>query len=61
MLITDFRLSLSIPGGTRVVRNLPANAGERHKRHGSDSWVRKVPWSRKWEPTSVFLPGKFHG
>ena len=19
------------------------------------------PWRRKWQPTSVFLPGKFHG
>ena len=24
------------------------------------SWVRKIPWSRKWQPTQVFLPGKFH-
>ena len=23
--------------------------------------VRKVPWRREWQPTSVFLPGKFHG
>ena len=22
-------------------------------------WVRKIPWSRKWQPTLVFLPGKF--
>ena len=21
----------------------------------------KVPWSRKWHPTPVFLPGEFHG
>ena len=21
----------------------------------------EIPWSRKWQPTSVFLPGKFHG
>ena len=25
------------------------------------SLVGKIPWSRKWQPTSVFLPGKFHG
>ena len=25
------------------------------------SWVRKVPWRRKWHPTPVFLPRKFHG
>ena len=24
-------------------------------------WVRKIPWSRKWQPTSVFLPGKSQG
>ena len=24
-------------------------------------WVRKIPWSRKWQPTPVFLPGNFHG
>ena len=25
-----------------------------------DPWVWKIPWSRKWQPTPVFLPGKFH-
>ena len=30
-------------------------------RSGFNSWVRKIPWSRKWQPTPVFLPGKFHG
>ena len=33
----------------------------RHKRSGFDSWVRKIPWRRAWQPTPVFLPGKFHG
>jgi len=23
-------------------------------------WIRKIPWDRKWQPPSVFLPGKFH-
>ena len=23
--------------------------------------VRKIPWKRKWQPTPVLLPGKFHG
>ena len=32
--------------------------GRRHKRLGFDSWVGKIPWSRKWQPTPVFLPGK---
>ena len=28
---------------------------------GFGSWVGKVPWRRKWQPTPVLLPGKFHG
>ena len=31
------------------------------RRHKFDPWVGKIPWSRKWQLTSVFLPGKFHG
>ena len=26
-----------------------------------DPWVGKIPWRRKWQPTPVLLPGKFHG
>ena len=25
------------------------------------AWVGKISWRRKRQPTSVFLPGKFHG
>ena len=32
----------------------------RCKRHGFDTWVGKIIWSRKWQPTPVFLPGKSH-
>ena len=31
----------------------------RHNRRGFNPWVRKIPWSRKWQPSPVFLPGKF--
>ena len=31
-----------------------------HRRHGFSSWVGKIPWSRKWQYTLVFLPGKYH-
>ena len=31
------------------------------RRDGFDLWVRKIPYSRKWQPAPVFLPGKFHG
>ena len=33
----------------------------RCKRHRFDPWVGKIPWSRKWRPTPVFLPGESHG
>ena len=28
-------------------------------RPGLDSWVGKIPWSRKWQLAPVFLPGEF--
>ena len=31
------------------------------KRHRFDSCIRQIPWRRKWQPTPVFLPGKYHG
>ena len=30
-------------------------------RPGFDLQVRKIPWRRKWQPTPVLLPEKFHG
>ena len=42
-----------------MVKNLPA------MQKTQETWVRslveKIPWSRKWQPTPVFLPGKSHG
>ena len=26
-----------------------------------ETWVRKFPWRRAWQPTPVFLPGEPHG
>ena len=40
-----------------AVKNPPANA----KRWELDSWAGRISWSRKWQPASVFLPGKFQG
>ena len=28
---------------------------------GSDPWVGKILWRRKWQLTPVLLPGKFNG
>ena len=33
----------------------------RHRRCLFDPWVSNIPWSRKWQPVPVFLPGKSHG
>ena len=42
-----------------LVNNLSAKAGD--MRYGFDTWVQKIPWSRKWQLTPEFLPGKFDG
>ena len=33
----------------------------KRKRHGFTLRVRKIPWSRKQQPTPILLPGKSHG
>ena len=43
-----------------MVKNPPASAGDARV-VGSISWVGKIPWRRKWQPTPLFLPGKFLG
>ena len=30
----------------------------RQNRPRFDTWVGKIHWKRKWQPTPVFLPGK---
>ena len=40
----------------QTVKNLPAM-----QETGFDPWVGKIPWRREWQPTTVFLPGEFHG
>ena len=53
--------SRAFPGGA-VVKNLPADSGDLRDEGSRDtSWVRKIPWRCKWQPTLVFLPGIFHG
>ena len=47
-----FRVSLV----AQTVKNLPAMW-----RPGFNSWVRKIPWRRNWQPTPVFLPGESNG
>ena len=52
------------PLSTCTAHSPGAASGRAHLpmwRPGSNPWVRKIPWRRKWWPTPVFLPGKFHG
>ena len=39
------------PGGTSGKE--PTYLCRRHKRCGFNPWVRKIPWRRKWQPTST--------
>ena len=52
-LYFPYQIFANFPGGS-VVKNLPTNAGD------TDLIPGKIPWRRKWQPTLVFLPGKFH-
>ena len=57
--VLNFKIvSFLISGGT-VVKYLPA-VQEAHRCTFSP-WVGKIPWSRKLQPTPVFLPGESHG
>ena len=49
---------LGFPGGT-VIKTPPVNAGYARDK-GSIPVIRKITWSRKWQPMLVFLTGKFH-
>ena len=44
-----------------MVKNPSASAGDVRKRCRFHPWVGKIPWRRKWPPTPIFFPGKFHG
>ena len=49
--------------GNRVGASLVAQRKEsacQCRRCRFNPWVRKIPWRRKWQPSPVFLPGKFY-
>ena len=50
---------LGFPGGTDG-KELTSQC-RRHQRCEFETWVRKIPWRRAWQPTPVFLPGESHG
>ena len=47
------------------VRVFPMHSGKQSacqsRRLGFDTWVRKILWMRKWQPTPVLLLGESHG
>ena len=47
------------PGGTSGKES--ACQCRRCKKRQFNFWAGKIPWSRKWQPTPVFLPGKSLG
>ena len=57
--VGGLKMHTSLPGGS-VVKNPPANARDTGA-NIFNLWVGKMPWRRKWKPTTVFLPGKSHG
>ena len=44
-----------------VVQNPNANAGDRRKEGWiPDPWLGKIPWSREWLNSQVYLTGECH-
>ena len=58
-LVTDYTLGMGSRGGHRG--KIPTCHCRRRKRRRFDSWVKKIPWRRAWQPTPVSLPGESHG
>ena len=55
-------LSSLIYGTLRIPSSLTGKESAcQCRRCAFDPWVRKIPWRRKWQLTSVFLPGKSYG
>ena len=49
---------------TKVWEGLPGWLGDKESTivgNTFNPWFEKIPWSRKWQPTPLFLPGKSHG
>ena len=57
--IAETNKILCFPGGANGKE--PACQCRRPKRLGFNSWVRKIPWRRAWQPVSVLFPQESHG
>ena len=56
MLVSRKVVTFNVNPGSTVVKNLPALQETQVQ-----SLVGKISWSRKWQPTPVFLPRESHG
>ena len=54
--LSDHDQKLGFPGGASGKES--TCQFKRPKRHRFDPWVRKITWSRKWQPTPLFLAWK---
>ena len=57
---------LEVWGSLRHLGGFPGGASGKEstcqvRRRVFDLWIGKIPWSSKWQPTPVFLPGESHG
>ena len=55
-LVSIDNLFMGFPGGLVVKESFRQCRG-----CGFNSWIGKIPWRRKWQPTPVFLPRKSQG
>ena len=58
-ITVDFETQMDFPDFTSGKE--PTCQCGRHRKHGFDPWVGKIPWRRAWQLTPVFLPGESHG
>ena len=59
--IKPLSTSLVLLGGSGASGKESACQCRRCKKFRFHPWVQKIPWRRKWQPTWIFLPGKFYG
>ena len=61
LFIPFYNFTGGFPGNTSSKESPPAKAGDVRDSGEFNPWVGKIPWNRTLQPTSVFLPEKFHG
>ena len=59
-LLLNVICHMGLPGGARGKESAcQCRRCRRQQRCRFDLQIGKIPWSSKWQPTPVFLPGKF--